>query len=203
MRRSARRYARYARCTTSDAMRFDAVRVLLLAALMGGCSSGGGEASPDQSDNNVVSAAPLFTPPEKPHPARFPIVFVHAFNASSTNDWSFNGVKEALAKDGHYVVLADVPPFAGTPARAAELVKVIDAARADFCRDVHPDQDSGACGAATKVNLIGHSQGGLDARYAASKLRNHRQSRWVRALTREPLKAARDGRRSRAAPGAT
>ncbi|MCL2726710.1 MAG: hypothetical protein FWD69_20005 [Polyangiaceae bacterium] len=37
---------------------------------------------------------------------------------------------------------------------------------------------------------------------SVDKLNNHRQSRWVQTLTREPLKAVWDWRRSRAALGA-
>jgi triacylglycerol lipase len=146
-------------------------RALAMAwiTLVGACSAERSDQPSGESDE-VVASSPILAAPEHPRVAKFPFVFVHAFNASSTNDWSFNGVKEALTKDGHYVVLADVPPFAGTPARAAVLAKTIDGARASFCHDVHPEQDESACIASTKVNLVGHSQGGLDARYAASKL---------------------------------
>jgi triacylglycerol lipase len=94
---------------------------------------------------------------------------VHAFNGSATNSWSFNGVKEALEADGDFVVLAEVAPFDGTPARATELVPQLDAARAAFCR-ARGASDLDACVAATKVNLVGHSQGGLDIRWAVSRL---------------------------------
>jgi triacylglycerol lipase len=70
--------------------------------------------------------------------------------------WSFNNVKAALEADGHRVFEADLPPFDQPSARARVLAQQIDAALA-------------ATGA-TKINIIAHSQGGLDSRYLISSL---------------------------------
>lgn len=98
--------------------------------------------------------------------ASLPIVLAHGFNASTTNSWAFFKVKEALEADGNFVVLAEVPPFHGVPKRAAALVRQIDDARDAFCAA----RPSDACLETVKVNLVAHSMGGLDARWAISVL---------------------------------
>jgi hypothetical protein len=62
-----------------------------------------------------------------------------------------------------------VPQYAGTPARAAALVGEIDRARRAFCAERSTDAPE-ECLARTRVHLLGHSQGGLDARYAVGVL---------------------------------
>jgi triacylglycerol lipase len=146
---------------------------LLVAAgaLLIGCA---GDTSSDDSQGNEDElrgpAAPLFVVPAQPRAARHPFVLVHAFHATSTNSWHFNGVKEALEADGQFVVLADVPPYDGTPERGAKLVDELDRARKEFCAARHADRATDACLAETKVNVVGHSQGGLDARWAITRL---------------------------------
>lgn len=88
---------------------------------------------------------------------QYPIILVHGFMGSKTSPlWSFNGVKAALQADGHQVFEADLPPFDAPAGRARVLAQQIDAALA-------------ATGAA-KINVIAHSQGGLDSRYLISSL---------------------------------
>lgn len=65
----------------------------------------------------------------------------------------FPGIGERLEAEGHRVFLAQVSPTAGIARRARDLK--------DFIDRVVP---------AGPIHLIGHSLGGLDARYAVSKL---------------------------------
>jgi triacylglycerol lipase len=46
----------------------------------------------------------------------------------------------------------------------------MDRARTDFCHERKPSEALDACLAETKVHVVGHSQGGLDARWAITKL---------------------------------
>lgn len=103
--------------------------------------------------------------------ARYPIVLHHGFNASSTNAWSFYKVKEALEADGHDVTTTEVEPFNGVPVRARTLAGLVDRARTAFCqKEGTRGRDVAACERTTKVNIIAHSMGGLDARYLAATL---------------------------------
>lgn len=115
------------------------------------------EATPASEEDELFgleSAAPvLFANPAGDH-ARYPIVIAHGFASSPDNIWAFKGVKPALEKDGHRVYVARVSPFAGTAQRAQELKAFVDQVL----------QQSGA----SKVNIIAHSMGGLDARILIS-----------------------------------
>ena len=87
--------------------------------------------------------------------ARYPIVLVHGFMGSRTSPlWSFYKLADTLRADGHLVIEADLPPFDAPEARARILASQIDATIA----------------AHGKVNIIAHSQGGLDSRYLISSL---------------------------------
>ncbi|MBX3226380.1 MAG: hypothetical protein KIT84_44485 [Labilithrix sp.] len=90
------------------------------------------------------------------------IVLAHGFDASDTNRWSFNGVAEALTQDGHLVHSARVQPYQSVAARAEELAKHVDQARAECAAKRGCD--------ARKVHIIAHSMGGLDSRYVVAKL---------------------------------
>lgn len=97
--------------------------------------------------------------PLGPDPAgsrtRYPIVLVHGFMGSRTSPlWSFYRLAETLRADGHVVIEADLPPFDGPANRAGTLATQINAAITQY----------------GKVNIIAHSQGGLDARYLISSL---------------------------------
>ncbi|MCX5745477.1 MAG: alpha/beta fold hydrolase [Proteobacteria bacterium] len=86
---------------------------------------------------------------------RYPIVLVHGFMGSRTSPlWSFYKLADTLRADGHVVIEADLPPFDSSANRARILATQIDAAIAGY----------------GKVNIIAHSQGGLDARYLISSL---------------------------------
>jgi triacylglycerol lipase len=94
--------------------------------------------------------------------SRHPIVLAHGFDASTSNRWSFFQVEDKLAADGHVVHSAEVSPYKGVPARAAQLASHVDEAQRK-CRA------RAGCDA-RKVHIIAHSMGGLDARYLVSKL---------------------------------
>lgn len=148
---------------------------IALVAATAGCASeasSSDESSIEREEAELIGkpAAPLFTAPARPRATKHPVVLAHGFHGSSDNSWSFNGVEEALEGDGHFVVRADVQTYNGTPARAATLVKELDRARREFCASRSSDADRTACFETTKVNIIAHSQGGLDARYAIAKL---------------------------------
>jgi triacylglycerol lipase len=66
----------------------------------------------------------------------------------------FYGIESALTKDGAQVFATHVPQFSTTEARGEALLAQVE--------------DIVARTGATKVNLIGHSHGGLDARYVAA-----------------------------------
>jgi triacylglycerol lipase len=105
--------------------------------------------------------APVLQSP-RPRPVAtectFPIVLAHgwmgfdAFALPGMRHEYFRGVRDQLQAHGHRVYVPRVSPFAGVRHRAeqfAEQIATIDA---------------------SKVNIIAHSMGGLDARYAISRL---------------------------------
>lgn len=103
-----------------------------------------------------VVAAPL---PEGPRGAtRHPIVLVHGFGGFDSirlgrarHDY-FRGIRTRLEKLGHRVEVVRLPPLAGVENRARRLAEQVRALGAE------------------RVNVIAHSMGGLDARYAITKL---------------------------------
>jgi triacylglycerol lipase len=100
------------------------------------------------------NSAPLGPEPAG-HATRYPIVLVHGFMGTAQSPlWSFYKLADTLRADGHLVIEASLPPFDAPAARARVLATQIDAAIA----------------AHGKVNIIAHSQGGLDARYLISSL---------------------------------
>jgi triacylglycerol lipase len=104
---------------------------------------------------------------------KHPIVLAHGFmgtdssGTSATNVWSFFGVADALRADGHVVHEARVQPFHAPEVRAKELAKHVDLAIAE-CR-TKPGCD------ASRVNVVAHSMGGLDARWWVGRLGGHRR----------------------------
>jgi triacylglycerol lipase len=110
-------------------------------------------------------AAPLALPPaiepelpRLPGPTRHPIVLVHGFAGfdsirfgKARHDY-FRGIRARLESLGHRVEVVRLPPIAGVKNRAERLAEQVRALGAE------------------RVNLIAHSMGGLDARYAITKL---------------------------------
>jgi triacylglycerol lipase len=138
---------------------------LLVMVAIGGCA---GQVTPEAAVREPDSIAPPLGPdpdlrPEKlagSH-ARYPIVLVHGFSVTADNGRGFYRVAEGLSGDGHAVYVAWVPPIASVSKRAAALRQYVDLAL----------QDQAKAGvAAPKVNLVAHSQGGLDARELISVL---------------------------------
>jgi triacylglycerol lipase len=89
-----------------------------------------------------------------------PLVLVHGlfgFDSLRVGGWEavayFRGIVEHLREKGYRVLAPQLGPIAGVPDRAAQLAR--------FIRDAFPKD---------KVHLIAHSMGGLDCRYAISKL---------------------------------
>jgi triacylglycerol lipase len=91
--------------------------------------------------------------------APYPIILHHGFSGGdgSTAANYFEGVAEDLRwNNGEIVYEASVDPFNSSDVRAGQLAAIVD--------DVI--EETGAC----KVNIIAHSQGGLDSRYLISSL---------------------------------
>jgi triacylglycerol lipase len=88
----------------------------------------------------------------------YPIVLAHgwmgfdAFALPGMRQEYFRGVREHLQASGHRVYVSRVSPFASVRRRAEQFAEQIAKVDAD------------------KVNVIAHSMGGLDARYAISRL---------------------------------
>jgi triacylglycerol lipase len=103
------------------------------------------------------SVAPIIVVGRPPR-SRYPLVLVHGYFGFDTigalriKHEYFRGVRGRLEALGHEVYFARVAPAAGVRRRAAELAEQIR--RLPFER----------------VNIIAHSMGGVDARYAISKL---------------------------------
>jgi triacylglycerol lipase len=137
--------------------------VTCLIASLGACATDGFDdesAPPDSEGGKADSAEPAGVP------ARYPIVLVHGFNASPTRNGFGPEVVRALCADGHSVFAPALPPFASVADRADALADAIDAVLAG---------GMDACGRQpivlpTRVNLIAHSMGGLDSRFAISSL---------------------------------
>ena len=89
---------------------------------------------------------------------RYPIVLAHGFLGFDVlalpglRHEYFRGVREALESQGHRVYVVRVSPVASIRRRAEQLVAQLDALQEE------------------RVNIVAHSMGGLDARYAISHL---------------------------------
>lgn len=89
---------------------------------------------------------------------RYPVVLVHGLFGfdelvvGKVRHAYYKGVREILEQDGHAVQVARLPATGAIAVRAAGLVELVNAS------------DS------KRVNVIAHSMGGLDARYAISRL---------------------------------
>ena len=145
------------------------------ALALAGCGSeAGAPAPPEPSSSDDVTAspgpgpdpsvgAPAASSPSQPAPklgAPYPVVLMHGMGGFGTLDVGpieltyFKGVVEDLAKNGEAVYVTLAPPYAASEVRAEAVAKQIDEILARTGK--------------AKVNLVAHSQGGLDARVLAS-----------------------------------
>jgi triacylglycerol lipase len=114
-------------------------------------------AARESVENAATSGAPLVVL-HRPRTTRHPIVLAHgyfgfhAIGVASLRPEYFRGVRQVLEALGHTVHVARVSPTAGIPVRAAQLRGQIERFGAE------------------RVNIIAHSMGGLDARYAITHL---------------------------------
>jgi triacylglycerol lipase len=113
---------------------------------------------PGDGDPSLPSpSAPMAPPVVERGP--YPIVLAHGFSGFRNIgplDY-FYGVRAALERQGHRVFVSLVEPYQSSATRGEQLVRYIETV-------VLPETG------ARRVNIIGHSQGGLDARYAAMRL---------------------------------
>ncbi len=161
---------------TANLRRFGMALAVMVAPLSAACGSeagapdpvaaattGGGTASGSTSTGGSAPSAPAS--PTTPAPvaklgAPYPVVLMHGmsgFGQLSLGPVSityFDGVVTDLTKKGEAVYVTIVPPYDSSEARAQALSKQID--------------DILARTGKAKVNLVGHSQGGLDARVITS-----------------------------------
>jgi triacylglycerol lipase len=115
------------------------------------------EPSPDLEPLPSAPAAPLIVL-RRPAPTRYPLVLAHGYfgfdsiGVPRMRQEYFRGVRARLEALGHVVHVARVSPAAGIEVRARQLATQIEAFGAE------------------RVNIIAHSMGGLDARYAIARL---------------------------------
>jgi triacylglycerol lipase len=147
-------------------------RALLAALLVASCggheaalapgTSGPGIAAPTGS-SGAATGSPTAAAPTGPIVVRsersgppYPIVLAHGFAgwASIGPIEYFYQVPEALRADGHEVFVSAVDPFNDSYVRGAELLAFVKTVLAQT--------------GAAKVDIIAHSQGGLDARWVAN-----------------------------------
>lgn len=137
-----------------------ALSLLLCACGVGDGAGAGPGAGPGEGAAGD-GAAPPFPTPEVPAPARcrgapYPVLLAHGmagFDSVGAVDY-FYQVAADLRGRGEVVFSAQVTSVADSLQRGEQLAPQVDRAL----------RDSGAC----KVNIIAHSQGGLDARYVIS-----------------------------------
>lgn len=132
------------------------VRILTLAVvslLAAACSDSLGDASSTDDSNDALTLGvdKLGAEPTG-RPTRYPIVLVSGILTTPKGGTGFigNGVQAALQKDGHKVYVPKVPVFDSTEVRAQALAQAIGQILSETKAD--------------KINLIGHSSGGTDAR---------------------------------------
>lgn len=124
---------------------------LVLASLI--LSSACAEAIDDESEQGPARLASV-----QANRTRLPIVLLHGmagFEQIGPLDY-FYGVKSRLVADGYQVFVTEVDPFQRVEVRAAQLAPQIQSILSRT--------------GARRVHLIGHSQGGLDARYLVTHL---------------------------------
>lgn len=137
-----------------------AIVVAVCSGLGAGCNASSAGAAPDAvstggDDDGNGGEFPVDAP--KPPPkGPFPIVLAHGlfgFDKLGPLDY-FYGIKDTLTATGRQVLAGRVDAVQSAEVRGAQLVVLIEAFRLQT--------------GAPKVVVIGHSQGGLDARWAAA-----------------------------------
>lgn len=141
-------------------MRSVATHLLLAIGLLASACGRSGTSEEAVLQDPPTDTTPEPEPPPQPQggPRRAPIVLMHGmagFESIGPAEYFF-GVAEALESDGYDVHVAVVDPIQSVAVRAQQAAVQIDAILAGT--------------GAEAVHLVGHSQGGLDARYVVSAL---------------------------------
>ncbi len=90
-------------------------------------------------------------------PTKYPIILAHGIAAKQLRVLNaFGKIEQELKKEGHQVFVADTDGFGSIETNAEQLKRYIERVMSE-CN-------------AEKVNIIGHSKGGLDAKYMITKL---------------------------------
>lgn len=136
-------------------------RVLVFALLLSACSNGGSQnegrrAASHTSDNSKVKIpdSDNSSPPAVVC-SKYPLVFLHGFMGGKKG--SFAGAQKYFEGLGCKVVMTEVAAVNGVDVRGGQIASQLKSILAQY--------------GAQKVNIIAHSQGGLDARYAISILK--------------------------------
>ena len=138
------------------------IKATILLLLISACGSSSPPLRSDLSQkqknkNGAGDQTPLpnDTAPTTPEPCpKYPVMLLHGLMGGSRG--SYVGVVKHFESLGCKVMLPDVSPVNSTEVRAGQVAEQI--------RKFLTSTSS------TKVNIVAHSQGGLDARYALSKL---------------------------------
>jgi triacylglycerol lipase len=112
---------------------------------------------PNETNNDYAISAQCFDGCDLEY-TRYPAIFLHGLAGGThfgTADY-FSGLRAFLEPLGYLVLTPEVLPFAATQERAIQWESHLE----EFVEK----------GVGRKFNLIGHSQGGLDARYLVSGL---------------------------------
>jgi triacylglycerol lipase len=136
-------------------------RVILIFLMTSGCALISGNSRRPEKQVSAVDqpVLPRATPdnyqPTTPEPCpRYPVLFLHGLMGGSRT--TYKGVTEHFESLGCKVKVPDVSPVNSSELRGGQLVDIVR----NFLRVT----------GAPKVNLVAHSQGGLDARFAISRL---------------------------------
>jgi triacylglycerol lipase len=124
------------------------MQALLAAAVLSGCSGAANMSA--QAQDEIISSSTYGK-------TQYPIVLVHGMSGFSSilGVWEyFYKIPEALQSAGASVYVTEASPFNSPEQRGEQVLAQVESIVART-----------GCG---KVNLIGHSQGGLDVRYVAA-----------------------------------